>query len=86
MISFIVATGIFLDTFTHLKNRGIVPDVFHPAVQVPSDEEISNAEAHWLSSLDADLADFLHSKRVFLSINRFERKKVGFSLYTAFEK
>lgn len=69
-----VATGVFLKTFRRLKKRGIVPSVFYPAVQLPSDEDA--AEVDWEYRLDPDLAGFLHGKRVFLSINRFERKKV----------
>ena len=71
------ATGIFLQTFTRLKRRGIVPSVFYPAVQLPSDEQIVDAQTTWETQLDADLAGFLHGKRVFLSINRFERKKAN---------
>ncbi|KAK9916683.1 hypothetical protein WJX75_005759 [Coccomyxa subellipsoidea] len=65
--------GVFLKTFRRLKKRGIVPSVFYPAVQLPSDEDA--AEVDWEYRLDPDLAGFLHGKRVFLSINRFERKK-----------
>lgn len=71
------ATGIFLETFTRLNKRGIVPSVFYPAVQLPSDEEIAGAQTTWESRLDAELAGFLRGKRIFLSINRFERKKVN---------
>lgn len=70
------ATGVFLDTFKRLKKRAIVPTVFYPAVQLPSEEDIAEAQRSWEPRLDAELAGFLHGKRVFLSINRFERKKV----------
>lgn len=73
----ISATGIFLETFKRLNKRGIVPSVFHPAVQLPSEEQIAEAQTTWETRLDADLAGFLHGKWVFLSINRFERKKVN---------
>ncbi|BDA40824.1 Alpha-1,3/1,6-mannosyltransferase ALG2 [Coccomyxa sp. Obi] len=75
MVNSMYTQGIFLETFTRLKRRGVVPSVFYPAVQLPSDEEIAEAERTWESRLDVELAGFLCGKRVFLSINRFERKK-----------
>ena len=45
-------------------------------MQLPSDAALAEANAHWRSDLSADLEQFCEGKRVFLSINRFERKKV----------
>lgn len=69
-------TEVFLDTFGRLRKQWIVPEVFHPAVRLPSDAALAEAHDQWQNDLDADLVQFCQSKRVFLSINRFERKKV----------
>lgn len=74
--TFVLRAGVFLQTFKRLSRRGIMPEVLHPAVQPPSDEALAESDASWQSELGADLAGALAGKRVFLSINRFERKKV----------
>ena len=71
-----LCAGVFLRTFKRLSRRGTVPQVLHPAVQPPSDEALAASHAGWRTALGADLAGVLVGKRVFLSINRFERKKV----------
>lgn len=69
--------GIFARTFRRLHGRGLVPDVLYPAVVVPSDAQLAAARAGWKRTLPPDLARFIESRdAVFLSINRFERKKV----------
>lgn len=52
-----------------------MPEVLHPAVEPPSAAALAAAQATWREVLDPSLAAFLTGKRVFLSINRFERKK-----------
>jgi len=52
--------------------------VLHPAVQPPAEAALRAAASGWRSRLDPDLAAFLEdASAVFLSVNRFERKKVG---------
>ncbi|KAL6773905.1 ALG2 [Auxenochlorella protothecoides x Auxenochlorella symbiontica] len=74
--------GIFARTFRRLHGRGLVPDVLYPAVVVPSDAQLAAARAGWKRTLPPDLARFIESRdAVFLSINRFERKKnVGLAI------
>ncbi len=67
---------MFLQTFARLRRRGVLPRVLHPAVQPPSEGELLRAAASWRGELGADLAAALAGRRVLLSINRFERKKV----------
>ncbi len=69
-------TDIFGETFRRLNRQGRVPEVFYPAVPIPTEEELKEAQRSWESVLSSDTAAFLRGKRVFLSINRFERKKV----------
>ena len=69
--------GVFADTFTSLAKRGIVPDVLYPAVPVPSSQELQAARDSWPSMVDEGLRSFLQEHTVFLSINRFERKKAS---------
>ena len=69
--------GVFADTFTSLATRGVVPDVLYPAVPVPSNQELQAARESWPSMVDEGLCSFLQEHTVFLSINRFERKKAG---------
>ncbi|KAF5839212.1 hypothetical protein DUNSADRAFT_1348 [Dunaliella salina] len=71
--------GVFKKTFSRLAERGIVPDVLHPAVPIPSDGELQEADATWEAKLDRDLVSFMGGGPMLLSINRFERKK-GISL------
>ena len=70
------SAGIFGETFRRLDRQGRVPEVFYPAVPIPTEEELIEAQRSWQSILSADTAAFMRGKRVFLSINRFERKKV----------
>lgn len=68
--------GIFRKTFRRLNGQGKVPEVFYPAVPIPTEEELIEAQRSWQSVLSSDTAAFMRGKRAFLSINRFERKKV----------
>jgi hypothetical protein len=69
--------GVFAETFVRLHRRGIAPAVLHPAVQPPAEAALRTSALSWRSQLDPDLTAFLSDARaVFLSINRFERKKV----------
>ncbi|KAK9809938.1 hypothetical protein WJX72_002056 [[Myrmecia] bisecta] len=68
--------GVFAETFRRLHLwRRIVPDVLHPAVQIPADADLQHAQATWRNMVAADLRTFLEAGPVFVSINRFERKK-----------
>ena len=67
--------GIFRETFRRLDRQGKVPEVFYPAVPIPTDDELAEAQRTWRTVLP-QLAAFMEGKCVFLSINRFERKKV----------
>ena len=68
---------MFAETFTRLHRRGIAPAVLHPAVQPPTEAALRDSASGWRSRLDRDLVAFLeNAAAVFLSINRFERKKV----------
>lgn len=67
---------IFRQTFSRLRKRGVVPGVLYPTVGLLSDEELQAAEVNWKSELPANLTEFIGDRRIFLSINRFERKKV----------
>ena len=73
------AAGVFQDTFARLHAQHIVPDVLYPAVQVPSDDDLEAARSHWQQHLSSELTCFATSAPLFVSINRFERKKVGVS-------
>ena len=50
--------------------------MFYPAVPIPTEEELEEAQRSWQSVLRPEAAALMRGKRVFLSINRFERKKV----------
>lgn len=67
---------IFRETFSRLRKRGVVPGVLYPTVGLLSDGELEAAQANWKSELPKNLTDFIGDRRIFLSINRFERKKV----------
>jgi len=67
--------GVFASTFRSLARRGLRPQVLHPAVAIPSEEDLAEAEASVCSRLDGDFQSFLSGGDAFLSINRFERKK-----------
>jgi hypothetical protein len=53
-----------------LSSRGLVPDVLHPAVPVPSERELQQAAATSASILDQDLVEFIAEGPMLLSINR----------------
>jgi alpha-1,3/alpha-1,6-mannosyltransferase len=78
--------GVFKDTFRRLYSSGVNPEVAYPAVPIPSDTQLRDAESKWSSELDPTLVSFmrggssnsstsLSSPQLLLSINRFERKK-----------
>ena len=69
--------GIFSDTFRRLRRRGVVPGILYPAVSVPTEEGLAAAASAWRDELPPALVAFLGRQRSFLSINRFERKKVS---------
>lgn len=68
---------MFAQTFTRLAARGVRPGVLYPAVAVPAAADLQEAEQGWQAGLPAELAAFIRGGPTFLSINRFERKKVG---------
>lgn len=68
--------GVFAQTFTRLAAAGVRPEVLYPAVAIPSQAELSEAETWWHECLPAEAASFVAGGPTFLSINRFERKKV----------
>ena len=68
---------VFERTFTRLHGRGVPLRILHPAVQVSSDADLRRAHEGWKQLVSPELATFLANGSVFLSINRFERKKVG---------
>lgn len=69
--------GVFGETFSALRSRGVVPDVLYPAVKIPSDGELAamRTGGRWKSFLPDDVAKLMASAPTFLSINRYERKK-----------
>lgn len=69
-------TGVFAETFGRLHRRGVLPEVLYPAVQVPSDAELAAAAESAKEVLPGELVAMMEGRTVFLSINRFERKKV----------
>ena len=69
--------GVFAQTFTRLAARGVRPGVLYPAVAIPAATDLQEAEQGWRAGLPAELAAFIQGGPTFLSINRFERKKVG---------
>lgn len=66
---------VFEATFKDLRAKGMKPDVLHPACSVPQEQALSEARSSWREVLPQDLVSFLGGSAVFLSINRFERKK-----------
>ena len=66
----------FVRTFRRLVKRDVLPGVLHPAVRVPSQTDLERAAERWREHFEPDLAKFLEGGPVFLSVNRFERKKV----------
>lgn len=71
------SAGIFAQTFSRLAARGVQPGVLYPAVSIPSEADLAAAAAGWRQGLPPDLAAFCAGGPTLLSINRFERKKVG---------
>lgn len=69
--------GIFQLTFSRLHARQVVPEVLYPAVQVPSDANLEAANSQWRQHLSPQLTHFAEAAPLFVSINRFERKKVS---------
>lgn len=67
---------IFKITFRQLAEKGISPEILHPACAVPAAADLDKARQSWQKWLPIGLVDFLGQDKVFLSINRFERKKV----------
>lgn len=47
-----------------------MPEVLHPAVPVPSEQELQQASSTWASVLDRDLVEFIGEGPMLLSINR----------------
>ncbi len=70
--------GVFAKTFRRLHARGDPPAVLHPAVAVPPGGTLKEAEGAWREGLPPGTAAFIAQGPTFLSINRFERKKVGY--------
>ena len=68
--------GVFAQTFRRLHARGLRPAVLHPAAAIPSERDLRDAEAKWRAELPPEVAAFMGAAPTFLSINRFERKKV----------
>lgn len=56
----------------------MVPQVLYPAVQLPCDEDLRALCIHWQSEVSLELGNFMRAGPLFVSINRFERKKVSF--------
>ena len=81
--------GVFADTFTRLAGRGVEPGVLYPAAAVPTEAALAAAAAGWEGVLPPGVTGLIKKKRggggstsppsppptVFVSINRFERKK-----------
>ena len=70
------AIGVFGETFTRLQARHVVPEVLYPAVQLPPQAALQASQKHWQSLVTPQLAAFMQAGPLFVSINRFERKKV----------
>ena len=66
---------VFADTFRRLHARGVRPGVLHPAVVVPQEAALREAESWWHEGLSVEAVEFVSAGPTFLSINRFERKK-----------
>jgi len=72
--------GVFAETFSRLHRRGLQPAVLYPAVAIPSEEALQEAKSRGFGGFPEGCAEFLGaSGALFVSINRFERKK-GLSL------
>lgn len=66
-----IPAGIFAETFRRLQRRGVVPGVLYPAVSILPPAQLACEKA-----AAPEFAALLGSGPCFLSINRFERKKV----------
>jgi alpha-1,3/alpha-1,6-mannosyltransferase len=63
--------GVFASTFPALAARGVAPEVLHPCVAVPSEEELAQWQACWRQDIgNAELAAFISRGPMLLSINR----------------
>ncbi|MEW5318970.1 MAG: hypothetical protein WDW38_010148 [Sanguina aurantia] len=70
--------GVFASTFGRLAAAGVVPQVLHPAVMVPSDQDLKDSQFASLEELGPEITHLIQSAAggpVFVSVNRFERKK-----------
>jgi len=67
--------SIFSETFTRLAKRGIEPYVLYPAVKIPEESVLEDMKLKWRESLPKDVVTMIEDGPVFVSINRFERKK-----------
>ena len=78
--------AVFASTFTRLAARGVEPGVLYPAAAVPTEAALAAAAAGWEAALPADVVRLVKTGGsggggggappvVFVSINRFERKK-----------
>ena len=73
--------GVFGETFQRLSRRGKVPEVFYPAVPIPTETQLAEVASSWQMMLKPEVAAFMEGKHALLSINRFERKKVHSTLF-----
>lgn len=53
-----------------------MPEVLYPAVQLPPQPGLQASQQHWRNLVAPQLAAFMQAGPLFVSINRFERKKV----------
>ena len=53
-----------------------MPEVLYPAVQLPSESALQASQQQWQQVVAPELATFMQAGPLFVSINRFERKKV----------
>lgn len=75
--TFALHAGVFAKTFRRLHERGVRPEVLYPAVTLPPLGTLAQAKERWRSTLPDSVVSLLPENAViFLSINRFERKKV----------
>lgn len=73
----IPSPGVFAHTFRKLHQRGKVPQVLYPAVSTPSDADLEAGARAWRDELPLSVVDLTQQGPMFLSINRYERKKVS---------
>lgn len=69
-------SGVFAHTFRKLHQRGKVPQVLYPAVSTPTEDDIEAGARAWRDELPVAVVDLAEQGPLFLSINRYERKKV----------